>query len=308
MSREVSLAHLTLIDVSPPELVQIAADAGFDAVGLRISPAGPDDQPYEMAPGSNLLRETRRRMDETGLRVLDAEVARLDAGTDVDTFAPVIETAAELGARFLLVNVYDEDDAWAASRFAQLCEMAAPAGIRPVLEPMPYSGIRTLDKAVAVVRGSGGGVLIDPLHLRRGGGSPEDVARLAPALTPYVQLCDARKATPPDGVPGLVRESRHDRLPPLHGELELGKLLRALGRPDAPISVEAPSSRLRARYGDQEFARLLRRSVDAATLGGQLAKPSQRRELVAPARAARHARRTARFPRRVAVPQPDSNR
>jgi sugar phosphate isomerase/epimerase len=265
MRRETSLAHLTLIDVSPPELVEIAADAGFDAVGVRISPAGPDDEPYAMAPGSNLLRETRRRMEDTGVRVLDVEVARLEPGTDVRTFEPAIETAAELGARFLLVNVYGEDDGRTAIRLAQLCEMAAPAGVRPVLEPMPYSGIRSLAEAVAVVEGSGGGVLIDPLHLQRGGGSPDDVARLEPALTPYVQLCDARRAKPAGGVPGLVRESRHDRVPPGHGELELGKLLRALGRPDVPISVEAPSDRLRARYGDREFARLLRRSVDAAT-------------------------------------------
>jgi sugar phosphate isomerase/epimerase len=265
MTRETSLAHLTLIDVAPPELVEIAADAGFDAVGIRISPAGPDDRPYAMTPGSSLLRETRRRMEDTDVRVLDVEVARLEPGTDVRRFRPVIETAAELGARFLLVNVYGEDDGGTAIRFAQLCEMAAPAGVRPVLEPMPYSGIRSLAEAVAVVEGSGGGVLIDPLHLRRGGGSLDDVARLDPVMTPYLQLCDARKAPPPGGVPGLVRESRHDRLPPSHGELELGKLLRTIGRPGVPISVEAPSKRLRARYGDREFARLLRRSVEAAT-------------------------------------------
>jgi sugar phosphate isomerase/epimerase len=265
MRPEVSLAHLTFIDIPPPELVQLAADAGFDAVGLRISPAGPGDEPYGMAPGSSRLRETRRRMEETGVRVLDVEVARLQDGTDVRTFASVIETAAELRARFLLVNVYGEDDGRMAERFGELCEMAAPSGVRPVLEPMPYSAIRTLAAAVRIVEGSCGGVLIDPLHLRRGGGSPDEVARLHPGLAPYVQLCDAPAAPPPGGVPGLVRESRHDRLPPGHGELELGRMLRALGRPGVPVSVEAPSNRLRARYGDREFARLLRRSVDAAT-------------------------------------------
>lgn len=275
MTPEISLAHLTLIDVPPPQLVEIAADAGFDAVGLRISPAGPDDEPYAMAPGSKLLRETRRRMEDTGARVLDVEVARLEPGTDVRTFGPVIETAAELRARFLLVNVYGEDDGRMAIRFAQLCEMAAPAGVRPVLEPMPYSGIRSLAEALGVVEGSDGGVLVDPLHLERGGGSADDVARLDPALTPYVQLCDARRAAPPGGVPGLVHESRHDRLPPGHGELALGKLLRSLGRPGVPISVEAPSQRLRTRYGEREFARLLRRSVDAATSAAS--SPSRRR-------------------------------
>jgi hypothetical protein len=38
-------------------------------------------------------------------------------------------------------------------------------------------------------------------------------------------------------------------------------LLAALPRHDLPISVEAPSDRLRARHGDAAFARLLRRGV-----------------------------------------------
>jgi sugar phosphate isomerase/epimerase len=104
------------------------------------------------------------------------------------------------------------------------------------------------------------------------------VSRLEPALTPYVQVCDARKATPPGGVPGLVRESRHDRLAPGHGELELRKLLGALGRPDVPISGEAPSARLRARHGDREFARLLRQSVDATARRPRTAAAGGRRE------------------------------
>ena len=37
-ARTFSLAHLTLLDVPPPELVRIAASSGYDYVGLRTIP------------------------------------------------------------------------------------------------------------------------------------------------------------------------------------------------------------------------------------------------------------------------------
>jgi len=257
-----SLAHLTLIDVPPPELVDIAAKAGFDAVGVRISPAGPEDEPYPIAPGSSLLRDTRRRIESTGIRVLDVEVARLEARTDPASFGPVIESAAELGARYLLVNVYGEDAGRAGAQFAKLCDLGAPAGLRPVLEFMPYSGVRCLDDAVRVAGETRGGILIDALHLHRSGGSPGDLASLHPNRIPYVQLCDAPRYAPAGGVRGLVDESRHHRLPPGEGELDLRGMLAALDQPDVAISVEAPSDLLRARHGAQGLAGLLCASVD----------------------------------------------
>ena len=36
MNRQVSVAHLTAIDLSPPDLIEAAATAGFDGVGLRL--------------------------------------------------------------------------------------------------------------------------------------------------------------------------------------------------------------------------------------------------------------------------------
>ena len=38
-SRLLSISHLTVLDATPPELVTAAADAGFDAVGIRVWPA-----------------------------------------------------------------------------------------------------------------------------------------------------------------------------------------------------------------------------------------------------------------------------
>jgi sugar phosphate isomerase/epimerase len=51
--------------------------------------------------------------------------------------------------------------------------------------------VRTLSDAAVLVGESGGGIIIDPLHLQRSGGTPADVRSLDPKLIAYCQLCDA---------------------------------------------------------------------------------------------------------------------
>ena len=43
MSRLFSIAHLSLIDTPPADLIRIAAKAGYDMVDLRLAPATPTD-------------------------------------------------------------------------------------------------------------------------------------------------------------------------------------------------------------------------------------------------------------------------
>ena len=40
-AQRLALAHLTVLGVAPPALFDLAARAGFDAVGLRVHPAAP---------------------------------------------------------------------------------------------------------------------------------------------------------------------------------------------------------------------------------------------------------------------------
>ncbi len=37
MGRPISLAHLTVLDTTPPELVIVAAAAGFRTIGIRLT-------------------------------------------------------------------------------------------------------------------------------------------------------------------------------------------------------------------------------------------------------------------------------
>jgi sugar phosphate isomerase/epimerase len=232
--RVTGLEHLTLLDVPPPELVTVAAAAGFSAVGLRVSPATDGERPWPMSPGSPMLAETALRCAGLGVTVLDVEAIRL--GRRSVAFTPVLETAAALGARFVNAICEEQDLSRLADEFAGLVEAARPYGVRPVVEFMAYRSVRTLDDATAVVAGSGGGgILIDALHVQRCGASLEALRELTPALVTYVQLCDAPAAAPADE----VAEARSGRLLPGDGELPLRELLAALpGR--IPVAVEAP--------------------------------------------------------------------
>jgi sugar phosphate isomerase/epimerase len=221
--REIALAHLTVLDATPAELVEIAAAAGFDAVTLR-----PGDAP--VGP------EVRDR----GVRVLDVEYVRLRAETDVAAARPLFEIGAELGARHVLAVGEEPDENRMVACFAALCAEAEPYGLVPVLEFMPFTAVRTVAQADRIVAAAGaGGVLVDPLHLRRSGGSPDEVAALAaahPERYPYAQLCDAPLARPRGSL--LVEAVRARRLPGA-GELPLAEVLAALP-PGVPLSVEVP--------------------------------------------------------------------
>jgi sugar phosphate isomerase/epimerase len=254
MTAQTGLEHLTLLGVAPPDLVTIAAEAGFTSVGLRISPATDGERPWPVSPGSPMLAETVRRCADTGITVLDAEAIRL--GPRTPDYAPVLEAAAGLGARFVNAICDDQDLSRLSDEFARLVGAASSYGIRAVVEFMAYRSVHSLAEAVAITAGSGGGgILVDALHVQRCGVSLADLRAVDPGLITYVQLCDAPLQAPADP----VREARAARLLPGEGQLPLGDLLAAL--PDGiPVTVEAPREDDGASPAD--FAVRARRALD----------------------------------------------
>jgi sugar phosphate isomerase/epimerase len=268
MERSIGLEHLTLLDVAPPEFVSLAAAAGPDTVGLRVAPVTRDEAAWPLSPGSPMLAETRRRCADTGVSVHAVEAIVLGPGDDLAGCGPVIETAAALGARYLNVICEDPDTARFADRFAGLAELGRPAGVRPVIEFTAWRPIRDLSGAVSVARHSdGGGILLDSLHIQRCGVTAPELARVAPALLSYLQLCDAplrqrHGLRVPAGLPrgqragpgeDAIAEARAGRLLPGEGELPLREVLGALPG-DLLVSVEAPSAAAVAADGPDEYA------------------------------------------------------
>jgi sugar phosphate isomerase/epimerase len=260
-ARRVSLSHLTLIDVPAPDLVQVAADTGYDGVGLRILPVtgGPD---HTLRPGSLRLRETLRAMAATGVPVLDVEVLKIQPGTNVAEYQAFLDVAAELGARYAIAVVEDPVASRAADTLARLCALAAGRGVTVMLEFMVFKAIGTLDAATRLIRAAAApnaGVLVDALHLARSGGTVEQVRRLPPQLIPYLQVCDAASVLPADDVAAAGEEARRSRLLPGEGALPLAGLLAA-SPAEAWLSMEIPDG----WHNPDPRARALavRRSVD----------------------------------------------
>ena len=269
MAHPISLAHLTVLDTTPPELVSVAAAAGFRTIGIRLT-ATPSVgvPPYDILREGPLLRETLRRLDDTGVSVLDTEFLRFEPEHPVGIPEGFLEVSARLGARNVLVMSAEPDEGRTVERFVELCDRAAAYGLQVCLEFAIYTGVRTLAHAAHVVARSkrpNASVLVDALHFSRSGGWPTHVVQVDPSLFRYAQICDAGADMPaPHDTPALIREARTGRLMPGDGVLPLRDLVTALPA-GLPLAVEAPCQALnalpaleRARRAHRTLSALLR--------------------------------------------------
>lgn len=195
--REIGIDHLTMLDVSPPELVSVAHEAGFDAVSPRVWASIPEEEPWPMTPGSPMLEETASRLEATGVRALSVEVVRIGPGTRREDYEAALEAGARLGARYVTVNSDDPDLDRASETFAALVADALPYGLRPVIEPIPYTRVSNLEQAIYIAeRSGGGGILLDALHFWRYGGGSNGSARLTPSCSPTCSSATRRSRRP----------------------------------------------------------------------------------------------------------------
>ncbi|WP_105035911.1 sugar phosphate isomerase/epimerase family protein [Cryobacterium aureum] len=272
-TRAVGIAHLTLLSLSPRDLVHTAAAAGYDFVGIRVRAATAGEFSEDLRPGSVMSRQTRMALDDTGLTVRDIEFLPITAHTVRAEWISAFEAGAEWGAQTLSVAGIDDDFGRLTETLAQIVEDGRAYGIRPTLEPISYNAVSTVAQAAQIARASGAAVLLDPLHIHRGGSTIDDVLQLEADLVPVLQLCDAALLAPEslaidapmprgmttNGSP-LQLESRAWRQVLLRGELPLHQLLAAV--PDGiPVSVEVPNAPLQATMSPLEFAVLNRQAV-----------------------------------------------
>jgi sugar phosphate isomerase/epimerase len=241
--KPLTLDHLTVLTVGPPDLITLGVDAGYQAVGVRLTSPIPGGPEYRLRPGTPAMNETLKRMADTGVSIFDIEVVLLAPETNVLAYEETFEAGARLGAKRVCVNVDDPDRARAVERFAELCDLGARYGLAMDVEFMIFRKVATLLDAADVITKAGksnGGILVDTLHLMRSGGNPQALAALDPKLIGSVQLCDA-PLTRLESL-SFTDEARSDRLPPGEGELPLHAILDVL--PDTvPLAVEVPMTR-----------------------------------------------------------------
>jgi sugar phosphate isomerase/epimerase len=221
-----------------------------------------------------MSRETLLRLGDTGLQVRDVEFLTVGPDTGPDDWGPALAAGAALGRTFSVVGG-DPDRSRLTDTLARLTADAAGHGIVPTLEPISYQPVSRVADAAAIARDAGCAVLLDALHIHRGGSSLDDVRALDADLVPCVQLCDAPLAVPasvplpavlPLGMTAdgsvLQVEARVQRQVVGEGELPLAELLAAVP-PATPISVEVPHAALAARLSAGELAAHHLRAVRA---------------------------------------------
>ncbi|MDP9465417.1 MAG: sugar phosphate isomerase/epimerase, partial [Actinomycetota bacterium] len=134
--RLISLAAGTVLDLGPADAVGVAAQAGFGAAGIWFDP---------MTWTSSVTRAVAGRLADSGVVALDVEPVILGRGPDHGE--AVVDVAAEIGARHVLVASGQVERSEVVERFAALCDRA-DASVTVVLEFLPIFSIGSLAAAL----------------------------------------------------------------------------------------------------------------------------------------------------------------
>lgn len=268
MNYRFSLAYLTVMDVQPLEAVQIAADTGYQHVGLRLWPAG-TEAPFPIFTDKQVYQATQQALKDTGVTVADIEIIRLNAQFQAANTKAFLECGAGLGAKNILVAGDDPDLNRCADKFAEFCELAAQYGMTADLEFMPWTQVPNLNAAMQVINQAqqpNAGLLIDAVHFARSATTLTEIAAVDPKLIHYVQFCDA-SVNYEHTTEALIHTARAERLMPGDGDIDLLGLLKAVPK-DLVLSLEIPqkersktvSAEHRAAEAIEKMKRLIRQA------------------------------------------------
>ncbi len=256
LPRPISLAALTVLDVSPANQVLCAAKAGYSHVGIRLYPATPTETQWDMIGDTPMVREVEANLKATGVKVLDIEILRIKPDTRAINWKPFFETGARLGATQVLCAGNDPDLNRLTDNFAELCEIAHPFGLNLSIEPMPWCNVSTVKQMNTILRKinrPNAGCLVDPIHFYRADNDYKDIDALPEGALKYCQMCDIT-AEKPDTMDGILYQARNFRLSPGTGAADLPRLLKHL--PNLPISISACNAALALTMSPLDRARL----------------------------------------------------
>jgi sugar phosphate isomerase/epimerase len=268
VTRSFSLAHLTVLRLTPPEMIRVAARTGYQTVGLRLIGATDAGPAYPLMRDAAMLRETKVAIAETGVGVLDLEFIRITPETDVNSLEPFMATGAELGARHVITAPYDPDLSRLADRLAAIAELAARYGLGAVLEFFPWTVVPTLDAAVDVVEAAKRadiGILVDTLHFNRSGSRLEQLEGIPASRLPFMHVADA-PVQDSYSTEELLRAGRAERLPPGEGAIDIKAIIDHMPR-GIPLALEVPMTAMAAAEGAEAVALRVRGAADRLLAG-----------------------------------------
>jgi sugar phosphate isomerase/epimerase len=238
MTRKISLDQLTVIGVTPPELVDVAAAVGYDLIGPMFGVSKDFPMPVvNLERGHPQTIAMAARLKATGVSIYNMDGFALMPDMGFDTLDARLELTAELGTRYVATLGFDPDPVRAMDSFCRLCERARHYGLGVMLEFYPSSSIPSIDVAVAWLEKAGQAnarMMVDALHLNNSGGKPEDILKVAPDLIGAAQVRDGPLHPTEEQIHSL-----YERGIPGTGELPLVNFIAALPA-HVPIGVEVP--------------------------------------------------------------------
>ncbi|QXE00899.1 sugar phosphate isomerase/epimerase [Terribacillus sp. DMT04] len=256
MGNQFSLAHLTALACPPPKLTYIAARAGYDFVSIRpISMMLKNEPDYNLAKNKSMLRDTKTALHQTGLQVLDIELAKIEDGMEAKQYEPAFEVGAELGARHVLCSVWTDDDVFANERFIELCELAKCYQLTIELEFVPVASVATLTQAIRMLHAAAqdnAGLLIDAHHFHRAQENVSDINSVPASWFHMFHLCDAVKEIP-SAKEQMIKIMREERLYIGEGGIPIKEILQQM--PTIPYSLEIPHLQRAKELGFEEYSR-----------------------------------------------------
>lgn len=264
MKNQFSLAHLTVLGCAPPEMTYIASRAGYDFVSLRFIPLWTPGEPAYLPEDKFMIRKTKAALAETGVKMLDLELARILSDNDPKSYVPAMEVAAELGARHVISSAWTadrNDRSFLIERFSEICDLAKPFGLTVNLEFPSFSRLTNLQEAADIVRASNrpnGGIMIDTLYIHFSRVGLEELDELPRAWFNLAHICDAPGEIPTTRE-GFVHIARDARLYLGDGAIDVAAILDRM--PQMPYSIELPNVAQVRELGYEEHARLCLRKA-----------------------------------------------
>jgi sugar phosphate isomerase/epimerase len=260
--RLLSLEPLGVAEVTGADLVDIAADAGFEFVSMFAHSPSPELAADPAVFDATARRQMRTRLAERGVRLLNLECFNLTPDVDVATFDAALACGGDLGATHATAIVWENADRNdALTKFRRLCDMAAEHEINVNLEFFAMcETISNLDTAAAFVTEAGranAGIVLDLLHIVRTSGGMAGLTGFDPTLIGMVQISDGFLNSGAD-----PHTESLERLMPGEGDFPLREFLAWLPD-DRVLGVEVPQMSLIGSVAPAERAR---RMVEATRM------------------------------------------
>lgn len=256
MKQEFSLAHLTVLGCPPPEMTYIASMTGYEYVSLRPIYMGlPGEPNYDLASNKEMLKQTKRALTSTGVRVHDIELAKIENSRDVKNYEPAIEVAAELGAKCVLSSIWTPNREFYLEQFAELCDIAKKYGLNVDLEFVTWADVDDLQKAVDVIKSvnrDNTGIMIDTLHFHRSRVKLEELDSIPRDWFHFAHLCDGPLEIPTTKE-GLIHTGRDARFYAGECGIDIAAILNRI--PEMVYSIELPHLERVKEFGYAEHAR-----------------------------------------------------